>query len=213
MRRHVERHVWRRAASTGADRMAGSLSSDRAPSDRPPLHHRFRERQPGQVAHVVSLRHRPSTLRHIDGRTDVFQRVQHAQERRDRQDFRIVGVRTNVDRCGDVLTRSLKCRRSIERYRRFQIPRHVVVEERARVRGFHDRRAVELLELEMSEGGGRSSGLPNEPKIVRSCPNPPSRGRFSASANGISFDVRSDPDVEPSSTAVDIRESRSLSVE
>ena len=36
-------------------------------------------------------------------------------------------------------------------------------------------------------GGGRSSVLPNEPNTVGICPKPPSRGRPSVSASGISF--------------------------
>ena len=37
------------------------------------------------------------------------------------------------------------------------------------------------------KGAGRSSVLPNEPNTVRICPKPPSRGKPSASASGVSF--------------------------
>ena len=81
----------------------------------------------------------------------------------------------------------LKCRRSIERHRGLQILDRVVVEERARVGGLHDGGRIELLDLHCPNGGARSSVLPNAPNSGRICPKPPSRGKPSASASGISF--------------------------
>ena len=52
------------------------------------------------------------------------------------------------------------------------------------------------------KGGGRSSVLPKEPNTVRICPKPPSRGKPSASASGISFTLVAEQHVE---SAVDCR--------
>ena len=84
---------------TRADRMPGSILSRQCTFGQD-LHRidRFRERQAGQFAHVFGSRHRPSAFRNIDGRADVLQRVQHPQERGDRLDLGIVGVRADAHR-------------------------------------------------------------------------------------------------------------------
>src|SRR5262249_32597663 len=79
-----------------------------------------------------------------------------AQKRRDRLYLGILRIRTDRDRdesSADAEYATLECRRSIERYRGLQITNGVVVEERSRVRGLDDRGRVELLCLDVSDGG------------------------------------------------------------
>ena len=63
------------------------------------------------------------------------------------------------------------------------------------------------------KGGGRSSVLPNEPNTVRSCPKPPSRGKPSASASGVSLTFVATPMLKPRGLPSRSRESRRLRVE
>ena len=104
MLRRVERKLWPRAVSTRADRMAARSVSPVHPRTTPASHRWFpRATVRANSRMSAAAGHPPSAFRNIDGRTDVLQRIQHAQERGDRLDFGIVGIRADAHRCGAVL--------------------------------------------------------------------------------------------------------------
>ena len=87
----------------------------------------------------------------------------------------------------------------------------MVVEERARVRGLHDGRAVELLELEMSEGWRKVVRIAERAEHRQNLPEPAVTRQTQRQRQRDLVDVGAGTDVEAAWTAVDIRESRCLS--
>ena len=104
----------------------------------------------------------------------------------------------------------LKRRRSIERHGRLQILDRVVVEERAGVRRLHDGRAVELLELEMSEGWRKVVRIAERAEHRQNLPEPAVTRQTQRQRQRRLVHVGAGTDVEPAWTAIDIRESRRL---